>query len=85
MDEFGDLTAPPLPNPQVGPAPPGLIMDVVANAGTKGCTKFRYPIEQHMNEIYVHKIFGRGAGVNINLMLPCNVLPIPDDPTLSKV
>ena len=85
VDEYGDLRPHPIPHPLAGPAPRGIIMDIVANAGAKGCTKFRYPIEFHMNDVYVHKFFGRGAGVNINYLKPYNVLPLPDDSTLSKV
>ena len=85
VDEYGDITPAPIPHPLAGPPPPGIIMDLVANAGTMGCTKFRYSIEHQMHNIYVHKIFGRGSGINSSYLRPCNVLPLPDDSTLSKV
>jgi hypothetical protein len=59
-------------------------MDLSANAGAL-CTKFRNPAEHNFQYIWACKYFGRGAGIDQQLLNPCNRLPDPDAPVVSKV
>ena len=84
FDDEGARFAPPVPHPEAPPPPARLVMDLTANAGTLA-TKFRYSSEHNFQYIWACKYFGRGAGVPVQLLQPCNRLPSPDECTLSKV
>jgi hypothetical protein len=60
------------------------MLDLTANAGTM-CTKHRFGAEFGFLPIWQCRYFGRGSGVDQQLLNPCERLPDPDAPVLSKV
>jgi hypothetical protein len=60
------------------------MLDLTANAGTMS-TKHRFGAEFGFLPIWQCRYFGRGSGVDQQLLNPCERLPDPDAPVLSKV